>query len=254
MLGQNGRIGNCMFQIAATIGYALDYGYDYIFPEWKYRHIYQHPVPYLNQTEYNQIFGNIPTLGEAAFHYSPLIPYDNEQINLFGYFQSKKYWEKHEKTLHHHFELRQGLYPSWVEYLILNEKTCSIHVRHGDYLLPHATKYHGVLPVSYYLNAVEHLYGEKTDDVTFVICSDDIEFCKENFHFKNVIYGDSLTEYRDMYLMAQCKDNIIANSSYSWWSAELNQNKAKRVIAPLNWFNQAPLSTKDLYQPEWIIL
>jgi hypothetical protein len=256
-LGKNGRIGNCMFQIAATIGYALDHGYDYVFPEWQYEYIYAHKLPTYSELMAKIEYQNLITINESGFEYNelPLLPI--EKINLHGYFQSKKYWEKHTYTVHHFFKLNPDLEKSLQLSRITSFKgrsTCSIHVRRGDYLLPHATAYHGVLPLSYYLHAVNKLYGDNTDDVLFVICSDDIEWCKANFTFKNMIFGNSTNEYGDMYLMAACRDNIIANSSYSWWSAELNTFPYKIVIAPEKWFNQAPLNTKDLYNPEWIRL
>lgn len=255
-LGLNGRIGNCMFQIAATIGYGYDHGYDYIFPDWEHSHIYKHKIPIMPSIVYKLQFNEFKTINEAAFHYSALPVVADEKVNLMGYFQSKKYWHKWEKTVHHFFELRNDLLKKieWYDYVRNHKMSCSIHVRRGDYLLPHAQAYHGVLPLQYYQKAVETLYGSDTNDVLFVICSDDIEWCKENFAFKNMIFGDNSNEYGDMYLMAACNDNIIANSSYSWWSAELNKNESKRIVAPAKWFNNAPLQTQDIYHQNWIIL
>ena len=88
----------------------------------------------------------------------------------------------------------------------------------------------------------------------FIICSDDIKWCKENIKFKNTKYrNDGGIAILDLITMANCDDNIIANSSFSWWAAELNTNLNKRVVAPKKWFNNN-IDIKDLYNNNWIII
>jgi hypothetical protein len=56
-----------------------------------------------------------------------------------------------------------------------------------------------------------------------------------------------------MWLMSLCDHNIIANSSFSWWGAWLNQNKDKIVITPNNWFGvQTNLNNLDMVPDNWI--
>ena len=54
----------------------------------------------------------------------------------------------------------------------------------------------------------------------------------------------------DMCLMSACSGNIIANSSFSWWGAWLNQRDNNTVIAPSKWVNGREM--KDICPPEWI--
>ncbi len=72
----------------------------------------------------------------------------------------------------------------------------------------------------------------------FMVFSDDIEWCKKNIkHLEcDICFSDfGFNQIQDLMLMTQCNSNIIANSSFSWWGAWLNQNSKKVVIAPKKW-------------------
>ena len=95
-------------------------------------------------------------------------------------------------------------------------------------------------------------------DSVFLIFSDDINWCKEFFpdipeKFKFI---DGNTDYEDLILMSLCKNNIICNSTFSWWAAWLNQNQDKKVIVPTNWFGKAYANNKtdDIFCENWIKL
>lgn len=71
-----------------------------------------------------------------------------------------------------------------------------------------------------------------------IIFSDNIEWCRANLSMEDALYVDwnnGVDSWQDMYLMSLCKHNIIANSSFSWWGAWLNENPNKIVIAPKQW-------------------
>jgi hypothetical protein len=111
------------------------------------------------------------------------------------------------------------------------------------------------LDLDYYKKAISkmsELTGVKTDDTLFVIFSDDINWCKENFTF--LIHTNFINEkdYVEMFIMSRCEHNIIANSSFSWWSAFLNTNPNKKVIYPSKWFLTKNLNTKDLHPKSWV--
>lgn len=101
-----------------------------------------------------------------------------------------------------------------------------IHVRRTDYLDPDRVQYG--LPLSYYKEAMALFPNER-----FVICSDDIEWCKQQEIFKGCDFSTG-TEIEDMNLLASCKGLIIANSTFSWWAGWLNPHGAK-VVAPFQW-------------------
>lgn len=112
---------------------------------------------------------------------------------------------------------------------------CSCHVRRGDYL-----KHHNmcICTPKYYANAIT-MMNEMANPEVYIIFSDDIQWCKENISGligrREVVFVDwnkGEQSFRDIQLMTLCKNNIIANSSFSWWGAWLNQNENKVVVAP----------------------
>ena len=128
----------------------------------------------------------------------------------------------------------------------------SIHVRRDDYLSSkYVSGFGGICTIEYYNKAVERIKEEVIDPV-FYIFSDDINWCRENLKLEQGVFIDWNTgkeSWQDMFLMSQCKHNIIANSSFSWWGAWLNSNSEKIVIAPRIWWN----GLKDDVVPDsWI--
>lgn len=254
-LGKYGRLGNQMFQIAATIGISKNNYLDYIFPHW-----------YCNYTnkDYTVFFKNkLPigkittqkTIRENFFHYTDIKVIDKkENTDLFGYFQSEKYFVNYRNLILQYFTPTDDLYKKiYDQYGMILENTCSIHIRRGDYLnLQHI---HPVLTKEYYIKAIDELYGNEKKNIKFIFFSDDILWCKQNFDFGNSIFIDSNDEIFDIFLMSKCENNIISNSSFSWWGAWLNQRYDKKVVAPKKWFgNNVKNNTRDLYPNDWILL
>jgi hypothetical protein len=88
-----------------------------------------------------------------------------------------------------------------------------------------------------------------------VCFSDDPTKCKELFSKKNITYLNLEKDYLDMYAMSYCANNIIANSSFSWWGAWLNRNKNKKIVAPKIWFGpKGPQDYQDIYCNEWKVI
>lgn len=255
-------LGNIMFQIAAAIGYAKENNKQYKF----YHELYK-PSHHGNINIYkNNILSKLDTQSieteastfyyytEPYFHYNS-IPYFKENLILLGYFQSYKYFAKYKKDIVDFFDFSID-HPH--KQILLNENTCSIHVRRGDYLnLP---DYHPTQDISYYIKAIEML----DKNTVFFIMSDDIDWCYENFNSKNFdrkrrfIFLDNYKSFEDFYLARNCTNNIISNSTFSWWSAWLNKNPSKKIICPNKnkWFgsNYKDKDAKDIACPEWITL
>jgi hypothetical protein len=87
------------------------------------------------------------------------------------------------------------------------------------------------------------------------IFSDDLYWVKENVKFKNTFFfveGKGIRDYEELYLMSICKNNIISNSSFSWWAAWLNRDLNKTVIAPQKWSAGSESNNQDIYPEGWI--
>ncbi len=165
---------------------------------------------------------------------------------LDGYWQNEQYFLTIRETLLKELSPKVALSPQAQKHLpqIAKANAVSIHVRRGDYLKHPEI---GVLDVDYYKKAVEYIMATVESPVFFVF-SNDLDWCKQNFGFiENPNYiEDTQSEIDDLMLMSQCQHNIVANSSFSWWAAWLNQNNNKVIVAPENWRIDEPENYKYL--------
>jgi len=118
----------------------------------------------------------------------------------------------------------------------------SLHVRRGDALQNPDT---WVCTEAYYRHAIEaarqaiRVLGRVARPY-FLVFSDDLAWCMANLALEpsEAIYVDwnrGANSWRDMWLMSQCRIHIIANSTFSWWGAWLDQHPDKIVYAPEHW-------------------
>ena len=182
------------------------------------------------------------------------------KIILNGYFQKETYFINEENNIRNSFVFKNEL--SEDNLVIKNKidisKSVSLHVRRGDYVSSKKTvSYHGVCSLEYYAHAIQTLTNI-FQDLHFFVFSDDIEWCKANLNIPGEVTfisnNKGANSYIDMQLMSFCKHNIIANSSFSWWGAWLNNSKNKVVVAPKNWFTDSSIDIKDLYPKNWFTL
>lgn len=232
----NGRLGNQMFQIAATIATALKYDVPYSIPRQTLNNWF--PV-YFQNLSYEPHSGKQYTWQEEKPEYKEII-YSGRCLKLNGYFQSYKYFQEYNQDIIRTFSNFRYPYSNVV----------SIHVRRGDYL---TNPDFSVLGMQYYFNAID--FFVKKGYYHFSVFSDHIEWCKKNINSDlyrdcTFVYFEGNSEMFDMKVMANCEHNIIANSSFSWWGAWLNTNPNKIVIAPDTWFKG---KNTDMLPPEWLI-
>ena len=173
----------------------------------------------------------------------------NKSLYLQGYWQNENYFNEIKNTLLQEFSLKDGFSEkdeSLAESL-RSTNSVGIHIRRGDYVsIEKVNQFHGVLPVSYYQNAVEYIENEVNNPVFFVF-TDDPDWCRENLQIKNnftLLSNDQRNSAHELLLMSSCRHQIIANSSFSWWAAWLNRYDQKIIIGPQQWRvqdNQSPM-------------
>jgi hypothetical protein len=277
-----GGLGNQLFQICATISYGIDTNRTIIFPYSDFLTVGNKRPTYWNdflkslltfttsnKTNYynNQCLSSFPSIQEIEFAYTPL-PHKPEcmELMLSGYFQSYKYFESNKAEILSILDIETQQDNIRHEYLGLDSESINIsmHFRIGDYQdLQHA---HPLLPINYYDNAIrkitEQIQGSPIRILYF--CEDNdlhlveskIQLLEETYdcYITFVHVDSSIPDWKQMLIMSCCHHNIIANSSFSWWGAYLNQYPSKMVCYPYKWFGPALVrnSTVDLTPNDWI--
>jgi len=255
-IGNHGHLGNQMFQYAVLVGMGKKHNRQFCIP---------HPDVF-GKHYYTELRSNIydafnincprgisrfPTVQERFFQFDEEF-YNNppaEDINLFGYYQSEKWFANAKDEVRAAFTFRE-------EYLDLAKtmreqlsgEVIALHVRRTDYV---NNVNHDSVTLEYYEQALAELPTEPK----VIIFTDDPEWAKAQKLFPDDRFFVSETDcpYTDMALMSLCDYHIIANSSYSWWGAWLSNSK--KVIAPKKWFGPAlNHDTKDIYCEGWTVL
>tara|TARA_R110002096_G_scaffold152824_20_gene316258 strand:- start:13082 stop:13957 length:876 start_codon:yes stop_codon:yes gene_type:complete len=202
----------------------------------------------------------------TSYYREACFQFDNAAVNKLGavyfdgYWQSEKYFSSYRADLLEHFSLKVPVHAKSKEYQqkIQTKQAVSVHIRRGDYVTnTRANEVHGLCSLEYYRKAVSFIQ-EREAQLHFFIFSDDLKWAKENLGFiDNVTFVELETDaldHEEMWLMSQCQHNIIANSSFSWWGAWLNENPNKMVIAPKQWFADTSIDTSDLMPDGWVRL
>ena len=218
-------------------------------------------------------FNLLPSVSFCSKHESSVFPVAKQEENknliygfdwdkikgniiLFGYWQDYQYIKGNEEDLKKAFTLK-NLELDDKNKLLLDEikskNSVMIHIRRGDYFK--FPERYNVLDREYYKNAIE-IIKEKVKDPYFYLFGEDVEWIKENIPLNcneytvvDINLGDESKCIFDLELMKNCKHQIIANSTFSWWSAILNDNKDKVVVAPKYWGNSF---VETINNEEWI--
>ena len=247
-----GGLGNQLFQISAGLSLANEnggsFGVNYDLPNTriqghcptKYRdNLYQN-VPTTSDTPGN-------TYSEPEFSYKP-IPYQ-ENLLIDGYFQSEKHFKNNKEQIKQLFKFNDDTKEKIDKALSsIQTPIIGVHIRRGDYKV--YNRVHPPCEKKYYEAAMD-LFPK---DSTFIMCTDDLSSVQEEFDTSNFIVSNSKDELEDLYLLSQCDNVIICNSTFSWWGAYLGKDKDK-IVAPARWFGpDGPPNYQDIFIEDWIKL
>jgi hypothetical protein len=277
-----GGLGNQLFQIFATISCAIDNKTSFAFLDTD--ELISGPT--IRSTYWNTFFiklkrftrKNLPKLvyykEKIEFKYTSidLRPYLGNDICFYGYFQSYQYFIKNYEFICSIMDIKSA------KESVINksgfsadffENTTSMHFRLGDYKrLQHI---YPLMTVEYYKNALMNQMNQmnqmntintinQTKNILYFCEETDvgevneiIDILKSEFSELNFIQtfnANAFSDWEQMILMSCCRNNIIANSTFSWWAAFLNTNVNKRVYYPEKWIHT--FETTDLFMPDWI--
>tara|TARA_B100001029_G_scaffold18136_1_gene12080 strand:+ start:201 stop:1010 length:810 start_codon:yes stop_codon:yes gene_type:complete len=243
-LGNLGRLGNQMFQYASLKGIARNRGFEFTIPErgkFGQRDINVREDPFniyevfcdlkpdkIGESSNEVLMEKVHGFDEDLFNNCP------DNVDLFGYYQSPKYFEHIQDEIKREFTFgAKTVHPAerLFDDLELGDEVISLHIRRGDYIY---NPNHPVQSIEYYEEAIKML--SPSSDIPVIVFSDDWMWCNEQKFFEDdrfLISSNNEPDF-DMCLMSMCNYHVIANSSFSWWGAWLGNSQ--KIIAPKNWF------------------
>jgi len=270
-----GGLGNQLFQIFATISYSIKSRNKFNFLGIDKLGKGTTTIRY---TYWKSFFSSLKIflikdlppvhiIREKDFSYNklPVNEMINNNVMIFGYFQSYKYFDENYNSIYKLLNIDKmknelvNNYEFTQDYL---DNCISLHFRLGDY--KNLQNYYVILKYDYYdkaLTYINNLFPEKKYDILYFCENEDIDdvmivinklmvkFPEYNFKRAN----NKLQDWEHLLLMSLCNHNIIANSTFSWWSAYLNSHKDKIICYPSLWFCESVNhNTRDLCPSDWV--
>ena len=197
---------------------------------------------------YNKLFSK-----HYLTEFDPKIQIDENQNYFFdGYWQDQKYLSK--DSIQFQKVNFSKFAKDYLDQIQASKNSISIHIRRTDYLTKKNIKIFKILDQDYYLSAINLITKERKKEYKIFVFSDDIKWAEANLKFDlETTYIQNTDELEDINLMMNCKYNIIANSTFSWWAVYLKKNKNGQIIGPKTWYkNQSFEKNIKLNNWTWI--
>jgi hypothetical protein len=262
-LGRHGEFGNQLFQIAAVVGYAHKHNIPYILPKWVSMMSGEHYAKYFENTFNDTLnhYMNFKGYNEPDFHYTE-IPFYGKDVNidLFGYFQSEKYFENCKNEIISLFQPQKNILQN-IKELKFNNSVC-LQLRFYDNNRTYFTHnlkldpendlfYRPEENIDFYKTSINYFGKNKT----YYVTTDNFNKAKAMFgSYNNFYFLDKFHYIEQFFIQSLCEHNIVSNSSFGWWGAYLNSNKEKIVYIPKKWFKNSTNNCKDLYPQNWKVV
>ena len=275
-LGNEGRLGNQMFQYAFIRGMSKKHGYDFMIPDANANRFDNYGLFECFELEGCKTGeGSYPTLEcrDTAFN-QKFLDECTDNTNYSGVFQTEKYFADATEELRKDFTFHKEILNPCQEFIDNVGDVIFLHIRRGNSNLVGKRgekwsyqllqDYHPLMKKEYYLEALSHFDASKK----VIVLSDTIDWCKrqdwlqdDRFYMSDASYevfdDGASVPYIDLCLMSLCSGGIIANSSMSWWGAWL-QNDRGKVVAPYPWYGakaynygNAELCDADIIPERW---
>jgi len=255
---QSTNLGNWMFQYAAAQAMGSDVGI--ALEDETLRAHFEPMREFLGVGKICLLedLAGVPVYKEPHFRYAEIPRFEGDVV-LDGFFQSEKYFNtvairsKFGISAEREAYLR-GKYGEWLN----RAHVTGISVRHGKDYRSVPFK-HPFVGKEYFHDCISRI----PDSRDFIVCSDDILWCEKffprEFPEKNFLFVKNETVLDQLYIHSLCRNNIISNSSFSWWGAWLNDNPDKKVFAPSEWFGVRgrtveKLDWRDIYASGTIVV
>lgn len=245
-----GRLGNQMFQYAFAFAISKKLNTRFFIDEDKYssKNMYdffelykngnslvsKFQRNYFNKKKYNLNVIEVNHKNSCIANERLLV---NNNCIYNGFFQSELYFHEYRDLVKKEFTIKKHHLINYQDLLNINndKPTIVLHIRRTDYLNYGNEKLGGenlALPIQYYNLCLKKI--SNLDDYNIVFVTDDPSFVHTNFYHLNPIISSSKSPIVDFQIIMNGDIVVVANSSFSWWGAYLNE-KAKKIFAPMYW-------------------